>query len=170
MKTTAHSTYWPPRLPKELTIHETTLFDNLAITTKKYPTKTAIEYYGNALTYEDILNDVEKMAGYLESELGMQKGDNVLLFMQNSPQYIISMFAVLRIRAVVVPINPMSTTSDFEFFVNDGDVKHALIGQELYEKAAPLVENKTLEHTIIAAYSDYANADKALDTLPEEVA
>src|SRR5699024_10726384 len=100
----------------------------------------------------------------------MQKGDNVLLFMQNSPQYIISMFAVLRIRAVVVPINPMSTTSDLEFFVNDGDVKHALIGQELYEKAAPLVENKTLEHTIIAAYSDYANADKVLDTLPEEVA
>lgn len=170
MKNTAHFKYWPPRLPKELTVPETTLFDNLAITTKKYPTKTAIEYYGNALTYEDILNDVEKMAGYLESELGMQKGDNVLLFMQNSPQYIISMFAVLRIRAVVVPINPMSTTSDLEFFVNDGDVKHALIGQELYEKAAPLVENKTLEHTIIAAYSDYANADKALDTLPEEVA
>src|SRR5699024_3696280 len=83
---------------------------------------------------------------------------NVLLFMQNSPQFLISMFAILRIQAVIVPINPMSITNELEFFVKDGNIKHGLIGQELYEKvAAPLVKNKILEQPIIAAYSTYPN-------------
>src|SRR5690625_7172790 len=89
--------------------------------------------------------------------------------MQNSPQFLISMFAILRIQAVIVPINPMSITNELEFFVKDGNIKHGLIGQELYEKvAAPLVKNKILEQPIIAAYSTYTNPNKALGKIPEE--
>ncbi|HLR55106.1 MAG TPA: long-chain-fatty-acid--CoA ligase [Pseudogracilibacillus sp.] len=170
MRNTVHFDHWLPRVPKTLTVPETTLFDNLLMTVQKYPDKVAIEYYGASMTYSKLLDEVEKLAGYLESKLNIQKGENVLLFMQNSPQFIISMFAILRIRAVVVPINPMSITSELEFFVEDGNIKHALIGQELYEKtAAPLVENKVLEQPIIAAYSAYTNPDEALGDIPEEV-
>src|SRR5699024_1884391 len=170
MKNTAHFTHWPPRISKTLNVPETTLFDNLYITAKKYPNKTAIQYYGTSITYQEILNEVEKLAGYLEKKLAVQKEDNVLLFMQNSPQYIITMFAILRIRAVVVPINPMSTTSDLEFFIHDGGIQHAFVGQELYDKAAPLHKKGMLKEVIVAAYSEYANPIKALDQLPPEVA
>src|SRR5699024_11411841 len=97
-----------------------------------YPTRVSIAYFVVSITYSKRLDEVEKLAGYVESKLTIQKGENVLLFMQISPQFIISMFAILRIRAVVVPINPMSITSELEFFVEDGNIKHALIGQELY--------------------------------------
>lgn len=170
MKNTAHFDYWLPRVPKTLSIPETTLFENLLMTARKYPDKIAIEYYGASMTYSELLNEVETLAGYLELELNIQKGENVLLFMQNSPQFIISMFAILRIRAVVLPINPMSITNELEFFVKDGNIRHSLIGQELYEKvAAPLVESKVLERPIIAAYSTYTVPDKALGNLPAEV-
>lgn len=169
MKNTAHFEHWLPRVPQTLSVPETTLFDDLLTTVQKYPNKVAIEYYGASMTYSELLDEVEKLAGYLESKLNIQKGENVLLFMQNSPQFIISMFAILRIRAVVVPINPMSITSELEFFVEDGNIKHALIGQELYEKTAmPLVENKLLEQPIIASYSAYTAPDKALGNIPEE--
>src|SRR5690625_6782126 len=107
------------------------------------------------MTYSEFLNEVETLAGYLKNKLNIEKGENVLLFMQNSPQFLISMFAILRIQAVIVPINPMSITNELEFFVKDGNIKHGLIGQELYEKvAAPLVKNKILEQPIIAARSE----------------
>jgi len=54
MKNTAHFTHWPPRISKTLTVPETTLFDNLSITAKKYPNKTAIQYYGISITYQEI--------------------------------------------------------------------------------------------------------------------
>src|SRR5690625_2597087 len=158
MKNTAHFDHWLPRVPKTLSVPETTIFENLSMTEQKYPNKIAIEYYGSSMTYSEFLNEVETLAGYLKNKLNIEKGENVLLFMQNSPQFLISMFAILRIQAVIVPINPMSITNELEFFVKDGNIKHGLIGQELYEKvAAPLVKNKILEQQIIARSEEHTS-------------
>lgn len=169
MKNTAHFAYWPPKLTKTLTVPETTIFDNLVITAKKYPTKTAIQYYGTSISYQTLLQQSEQLAGYLEKGLKVCKGDHVLLLMQNSPQYIISMFAILRVQAVIVPINPMSTTEDLRFFINDGHIKHALVGQELYAKIAPLQEEGLIENVVVATYSEYATSEKAIGNIPPEV-
>ncbi|MGY0694475.1 long-chain-fatty-acid--CoA ligase [Virgibacillus sp. FSP13] len=166
---TNHFKHWPSRLPKTLTVPETTLYDNLTITAKKYPHKIAIRYYGQTYTYQQLLDEVNQLAGYLENNMGVQNEDKILLFMQNSPQFVISFFAILRVRAVVVPINPMSTTEDLAFYVQDCDIKQALVGQELYTKVTPLKKNTSLKKIIVAAYSDYTSADDALGNLPPEV-
>lgn len=164
-----HFKFWPPRLSKTLTVPETTLYDNLTITAKKYPNKIAIHYYGQKFTYEQLQAEVDQLAGYLENNLEVQKDDKVLLLMQNSPQYLISFFSLLRVRAVVIPINPMSTTEDLAFYVRDGNIKQALVGQELYQKITPLKKDTSLEQIIVATYSDYIKEDEALGDLPPEV-
>lgn len=164
-----HFKYWPPRMATTLTVPETTLYDNLAMTTKKYPEKTVIEYYGSSMKYKELLDQINTLAGYLEHEIHIGEGDNVLLFMQNSPQYIISFFAILRVRATVIPINPMSTAKEMEYYVKDSHVKHALISQELFEKVKELVDDRVLEHIIIATYSEYIDEKKALGEIPDVV-
>ncbi|GAB4072814.1 long-chain fatty acid--CoA ligase [Barrientosiimonas marina] len=166
---TAHYQFWPARLPKHLTLPETTLYENLVISSKKYPNKTAIHYYGKTLKYQQLADEVEQLAGYLEAELGVKKNDKLLLFMQNSPQFLISFFAILRLQAVVIPANPMSTIDDLAFYVNDCGVRHALTGQELYDKAAPLKETTSLETIIVASYVSYIDKEKAIGDLPPEV-
>jgi len=164
-----HFQYWPAHLPKTLTVPETTLYENLLITTKKYPQKKALHYYGNSYTYKQLLDEVEKLAGYLEQVLHVKTNEKILLFMQNSPQFIISFFAILRLRAVVVPINPMSLTKDLEFYINDCQIKHALVSQELYEKVAPLKDFTSLQSIIVTTYSDYIYEKKAIGNIPLEV-
>ncbi|MEW9677460.1 long-chain fatty acid--CoA ligase [Lentibacillus sp. L22] len=166
---TRHFKFWPPRVAKTLTVPETTLYDNLTITAKKYPNKAAIRYYGKTLTYAQLMDQVERLAGYLETDLDVQKDEKVLLFMQNSPQFVISFFAILRVQAVVVPINPMSTTDDLSFYVRDCSIKNALVGQELLDKVIPLKQETSLETIIVAAYADYISASDALGELPPEV-
>ncbi|WP_449355372.1 long-chain-fatty-acid--CoA ligase [Virgibacillus natechei] len=166
---TSHFEFWPPLLPKKLTLPNTTLYDNLVISAKKYPNKKAIQYYGQAYSYKQLLNEVELLAGYLESELNVKKEEKILLLMQNSPQFLISFFAILRLRAVVVPINPMSTTKDLTFYVQDCDIRQALVGQELYEKVIPLKEETSLKNIIVASYSDYMDEEKARESLPPEL-
>ena len=39
---------------------------------------------------------------------GSRKGERVLLYMQNSPHFVIAYYAILRADAVVVPVNPMN--------------------------------------------------------------
>jgi len=43
-----------------------------------------------------LLEEVDALAGFLQRDLGIAAGDRVLLYMQNSPQFIIAYYAILR--------------------------------------------------------------------------
>ncbi|KHE68311.1 AMP-binding protein, partial [Halobacillus sp. BBL2006] len=165
---TKHFEFWP-KLTKSITVPETSLYDNLAVSAKRYPNSEAIYYYGNSITFQELKKEVDTFAGFLQQHLHVEKGEKVLLFMQNSPQFVIGYYAILRAGAVVVPINPMLKTQELEFYVKDCAIQSALIGQEFIDVVHPLTETTTLKNLIVAAYSDYAG-DAMSDQLPEEVA
>lgn len=164
-----HYQFWPNRVSTTIAVPETTLYENLEITAKKYPNKEAVYYYGANYTYKELLAEVNALAGYLEQRLGVKEGDKILLYMQNAPQFVISYYAILRVRGIVVPVNPMCTTEELAFYIQDGQIQHALVGQELYTKIEPLKQRTTLEHIIIAAYHDYINEKSIIGKLPPEV-
>ncbi|GLH62291.1 long-chain fatty acid--CoA ligase [Parageobacillus sp. G301] len=164
-----HFPYWPKRLSKTLTVPETTIFDHLETTAKRYPQKHAIHYYGASYSYKQLWEQANALSGYLQQKFSIQPGDRVLLYMQNSPQFIISYYAILRAEAIVVPINPMNTTEELSFYIQDCETKVGIVGQELFGKVEPLLSSTTLEHVIVAAYSDYIAAPYPV-SLPDEVA
>lgn len=150
-----HFEFWPKRMPRSLALPETSVCYNLEVSANRYPEKTAIFYYGSKIPYGRLLDEVERLAGYLQSDLGIEKGDRVILYMQNSPQFVISYYAILRADAVVVPVNPMLLTEELRHYVEDSGAKAAIVGQELYDRTSPLVREGDPEHTIVAAYSEY---------------
>ncbi|MDE5415175.1 long-chain fatty acid--CoA ligase [Alkalihalobacterium chitinilyticum] len=163
---TRHFEFWPKHLPKSLPIPESTIYDNLETTTKRYPNKTAIVFYGTEITYEQLHKEVEQLAGYLQQELEVSKGDRVLLYMQNSPQYIIAFYAILRVGAVVVPINPMNVKDEVAFYLSDCDAKVAIAGQELMPEIEPCLGVTPLQHIVVAAYSEYAQQELDYEVPP----
>ncbi|XJZ28877.1 long-chain fatty acid--CoA ligase [Bacillota bacterium Lsc_1132] len=150
---TLHYPYWP-KISKSLKVPATSLYDNLKVSAERYPDQTAIIYYGNKISYKQLNEEVNALAGYMQQKLGVTAGEKVLLFMQNSPQFVMGYYAILRANAVVVPINPMLTANELEFYVRDCEIKTALASQELYDRVSPLLGKTTLENLIIAAYSD----------------
>ncbi len=101
---------------------------------------------------------MKSLAGYLQEDLGVTGGDRVILYMQNSPQFAVAYYAILRANAVV-PLNPMHVTDELGHYVEDSGAKVAIVGQELYEQVSPLGDRGGLEHVIAAAYSDYVEAE-----------
>src|SRR5258708_2941299 len=75
--------------------------------------------------------------------------------MQNSPQFMIGYYGILRANAVVVPLNPMNLTPEILRYARDAGASTMLVSQELYPRAEPLLKSQDLEHVIVAAYSDY---------------
>ncbi|MCM2533057.1 long-chain fatty acid--CoA ligase [Neobacillus pocheonensis] len=155
---TLHYPYWP-KISKSLKVPSTSLYDNLKVSANRYPDQDAIYFYGNKISYKQLDAEVNALAGYLQQKLGVSTGDKVLLFMQNSPQFIIGYYAILRANAVVVPINPMLTANELDFYVRDCEIQTALTGQELYERVRPLLGTTSLDNLVIAAYSDYVGSD-----------
>ncbi|WP_374017831.1 AMP-binding protein [Paenibacillus thiaminolyticus] len=152
--TRPHFAFWPARMPLTLAVPDTTLSDNLDVTARRYPDRTAIIYYDQVITYRTLRDEVNRMTAYL-MHLGVDQGDRVLIYMQNSPQYIISYYAIMRCGGIVVPINPMNLTEEISFYIKDGSVKIGLVSQELYPRIEPLLGTTCLERIILAAYSDY---------------
>lgn len=163
-----HFSFWPKRLSRSLTVPKTNVYDNLEVSARRYPDKIAVQYYSSGLTYRQLCDEVNALAGYLQNELGVAKGDRVLLYMQNSPQFIVAYYAILRANAVVVPINPMNLTDEIAFYIGDSETKVAIAAQELYSRISPLLRTTALQHLIVAAYSDYVSLDTELE-LPDVV-
>jgi fatty-acyl-CoA synthase len=163
-----HPTVWPKYAPRELPLPQTSVYTNLQISALRYGSKPAINYYDTDISYSDVKNEAESLAGYLQ-DLGVRKGDRVLLYMQNSPQFIIAYYAIMRADAVVIPVNPMNRTSELQHYVKDTGAAVAICGQELFPALAPLLGSDTLRHAIVAAYSDYVRRPTDL-ALPEHVA
>jgi fatty-acyl-CoA synthase len=154
--------FWPPRVPRSLPLPRTSVYHNLEVSASRYPDKAAIIYYGTEISYCRLLDEVNALAGYLQQELGVEKGDRVLLYAQNSPQFVVAFYAILRLGAVVVPVNPMLVTNELTHYIEDSGAKVAIAGQELYGKISPLLGESNLERVIVAVYSDYLEEDTDL--------
>lgn len=136
---------------------QTSLYENLHTAADRYPDKHAILYYGKALSYAQLRQEVDALAGFLQQRCGVSRGDRVVLYMQNSPQFVIAFYAILRADAVVVPVNPMNRASELEHIFEDGGATVALVGEELAEQIRS-VSARRGGCVIRARYADYLSA------------
>ena len=143
-----HLAFWPAGLPRHLTVPQTNLFYNLEVAATRFPDKQAAIFYGTAVTYARLRDEVERMAGFLQAHCGVRQGERVLLYMQNSPQFIVAYYAILRANAVVVPVNPMNLTNELRHYVSDTGAATIFVPQDLYAQVQPLVERPSWPHAL----------------------
>jgi fatty-acyl-CoA synthase len=154
---------------EKLLVPETNLFYNAEVAARRYPRKPFLIYYDTPISFARFLEETQRLAGFLQSQCGVRQGDRVLLLMQNSPQFVIGYYSVLRANAIVVPINPMNLTAEILRYVRDAGARTIIVGQELYSRVADLLGTEGLENAIVAAYSDYLEEPTTL-AMPDCVA
>jgi len=158
----AHFKFWPAHAMHHLIAPATNLFYNAEVSARRYPDKPFLVYYDTQVSFSAFHDEAERVAGYLEQKCGVQQGDRVLLLMQNSPQFMIGFYGILRANAVVVPLNPMNLTQEILRFAKDAGAATLLVSQELYPRVEPLLRSGDLRHVIVAAYSDYLKESTTL--------
>jgi fatty-acyl-CoA synthase len=165
---TTHYPHWPAGLPYAITTPDTSVYVNLEVNARRFPNKPAIIFYDSVVTYAQFNAEVEALAGHLQKVCGVQRGDRVLLDMQNSPQFIIAYYAIMRADAMVVPVNPMLMTDELRHYGADSGAKVVLASQEIFPRIAPLIGAGGLPHAVVASYSDYLTVPTTLN-VPEFV-
>jgi fatty-acyl-CoA synthase len=164
-----HHRFWPNRLPHSLTAPQTSLWDNLAISARRYPHKPALVFFGRAYTYPQVMGMAERLAARLYA-MGVRKGDRVMLDMQNCPQLIIAHFAILRANAVVVPVNPMNRAEELKHYILDPDAKVAIatgdVAADIAKADSQLPPAQRLAHLIVTQYTDTFDGDGTGENAP----
>ena len=162
-----HHAHWPARLPRTLEVPETTLWFNLEVAAMRHPDKPAYLYLGRALSWRELHAQALALAGWLQAR-GVRKGDRVPVFLQNCPQYVVAVHAILRADAVVVPVNPMNRADEFGHYITDPGARVVITSSDLAavvaQADAALPEAQRLHHVLVTRYADAMPAE--LD--PEE--
>ncbi|MBA4535693.1 fatty acid--CoA ligase family protein [Bacillus aquiflavi] len=113
------------------------LSSQLYETAKRVPNKPAYYFMDQSSSYAELDGAVTKFASGL-AKLGIKKGDHVALLLGNSPYFVIGMYGALRLGATVIPINPIYTSDEISYMLNNGDVKTVItldLLVPLFEKA-----------------------------------
>jgi malonyl-CoA/methylmalonyl-CoA synthetase len=124
----------PPGFSTEAETTMDSLRDCFADSISRQREKLAIIFLRNGkketeISYLQLDLDSNRLA-HTFLDLGVEKGNRVILFFQKSVIFVIAHLALQKIGAVAVPLNPGFKKSEIEYFIHDADAKLVLSGPE----------------------------------------
>jgi len=99
-------------------------------TSPNYRTKPIFRYRGEDVPYEDVVDRVTRLAGYLKAQ-GVGAGDRVMIVAHNKPEWMITLFAVLGAGAMAIPVNPALTAPEIAYMVDQAEPRLIMVDREL---------------------------------------
>ena len=84
---------------------------------------------GEKYSSGEILSIVSEIGRQLKSK-NITEGDRVVIYLNNSCEYLFSLFAIWRIGAIAIPTNRVFTASELEYIINDSKAKLMITDEE----------------------------------------
>ena len=100
-------------------------------------------------TSGEILSIVSEIGRQLKSN-HVQEGDRVIIYLNNSCEYLFSLFAIWRIGAIAIPTNRVFTPSELDYIIHDSQAKLVITDDE----AEGEIDIQTYVPKDIAEYRD----------------
>lgn len=114
------------------------LHDGLLDSAARFPDKAAVVVEGKPYTYAQLLDSAVRLAEALRMR-GVQRGDRVAVYMDNTWPCVVSIYAVLMAGGVFLVINPQTKADKLEFILDDSDAKLLITDGHLAPVFAPLL-------------------------------
>lgn len=119
-------------------------------TAEKYPDYTALEFQNKKISFSQMIEQIELVAQSLLAS-GVKKGDFVSVVAPNTPQALISVYAINRIGAVANMIHPLLSAAEIKRFVEHVDSKAVITFDMLYPKLAEVEWETTQKPVMVLA-------------------
>lgn len=86
----------------------------------RLPDKVCLICENTGFTYKE-LNELVNKAGNAFKELGIKKGDRVIISLLNCPEFVVTFFALAKIGAISVPVNYLLTENEEQYILSDSE-------------------------------------------------
>lgn len=127
-----------------------TRFDAMS---EKYPNRAAVIYLGTRYSYARLRSMSERFAGAL-TRMGVKKGDRVMIYINNSIQWVIAFIGIQKIGAVLVPVAPIYTSHEIEYMVKDSGAETIICMDTNFGYVQEIFENSGLKRAIVTNLAD----------------
>jgi len=117
--------HYQSTVPHTIDVPSESLATLIANAAKADPKAVATSFFGAAMTYGKIYEQVLRAAESLR-RMGIGPGDRVAIILPNCPQHIVAFYAVLRLGAIVVEHNPLYTSRELRHMLEDHAARVAI--------------------------------------------
>lgn len=113
---------YPETVPHDLEITRDTAIGDFMASAARRPEAPAVYYFDHTISFGEIDRTTNSLAAAFE-DLGLAKGDRIVVDLQNVPQFLVATYAAWKLGAIVVPLNPMYKEKELTYFCQDSGAK-----------------------------------------------
>ena len=131
-------------------VPDVSMFGMLKISANGHPDAFAYEYFGAKCTYAQLIKRIEEISQSYYHQ-GVRKGDVVMILMANTPEAVMSVYALNRIGAVANIVHPLSAQDEIKGYINSSDSKYILCMDACLKKIKNIIDETNLRKVIVAS-------------------
>ena len=146
--------HYDPGVPRKIYVPNYSLNRFLDKAYEKNKAGTAFIYFGRKFTYGQLYELVGRMAAGLKN-IGIRQGDRVAIVLPNIPQFMIAYWALHRLGAVVMLVNPLLTEKEIQYQLQSSGAQVAIVLDLLYHRIAGIRAQTQLNTVIVASIETY---------------
>jgi len=152
-------------IPPHIDYERSCMPEFLERSAERFADRTALIYSGQRVTYRQLEDMTNRFAGSL-TDFGVCRGDAVAILMTNSIPCVVAYFAVFRIGAAAVPLNPLSSDAELVHQLNDSGSR-ILVSSGLPVQRLVELQARTGVHDIIrvSPYEHLSLTEKVIISL-----
>jgi long-chain acyl-CoA synthetase len=155
VKTSPWFQHYPEGVPQEIDPHQyESLVDLLETCIKDYGSLPAFECMGAAITFDELNQQSQDFAAFLQQDLKLAKGSRVAIQMPNLLQYPVAMLGALRAGMIVVNTNPLYTAREMKHQFNDSGADAIVILANFAYNLEKILPETSIKHVIVTEIGD----------------
>lgn len=157
-------------VPVELEFPDIPLHKLLENSVEQFPNKPAILFKGRSISYTE-LNALSDAVATALATNGFQHGDRAVIYMPNTPQFVISYYGILKAGGIVIATNPLYTERELEHQLADCGAETVFVMSLYYDllKRVQVKGNTAVKRIIVTNIKEYLPTHlKLLFTLAKE--
>jgi long-chain acyl-CoA synthetase len=135
---------------------------------KLQPRKTFLFFHDAKITYSTANSVTNKIAAAMQLK-GIEKGDRVAIMLENSPEFIFTLFAAAKCGAVVVPVNTFLKREEVAYILTDSGAK-LFVTSSHFEEVANKIEKEVKSLKAVLSYEDTRFRSENFYTISEHLA
>ena len=115
--------------------------------------KTALLSEHGTMTFREVSNQVNQIGNAL-TRLGLRFGECVAILCPDRPEWVTTFFATTKIGGVVLGMNTLLTTEEYDYILKDARVRVLVIHDSLLELVEPILRNHNILSKVIVIGAD----------------
>ena len=138
---------------RKIKIEDISIYQMLVKNNVSRDKNIAINYYGTQITYKELFHKINQAANAFRSQ-GIRRGDIVTICMPNTPEALISFYAINKIGAIANMIHPLSGEQEIKDYLISTHSVMLIMIDICYEKVKNVIKETDVYKTIVTSASD----------------